>query len=288
MVNFSIIIPHYNIPDQLIKLLESIPQKEDLQIIVVDDKSNQSLEKLDCCKKRFESNNCIFLKNTSECKGAGICRNIGMRYAKGKWLIFADADDRFAEGFYDVIHNNVERDEDIIFFRPTSMNFNTGELSYRHEEFCMLLDRYMDSPDYDNELILRYHVVSPWSKMIKHSLIVNNNIEFNNSKVGNDMMFCRKIGFHAKEIAVEKDCIYVVMDREGSLTKLVGKDSYEARLNEFLVCADYVRGKVDKKTWKRIHMNGGIFFHMCIDNKLGMIELIKTVCILVSKRIALR
>ena len=34
---FSIIIPHYNIPDLLMRCLESIPVSEDIQVIVVDD-----------------------------------------------------------------------------------------------------------------------------------------------------------------------------------------------------------------------------------------------------------
>lgn len=36
---FSIIIPHYDIPDLLMRCLESIPVSEDIQVIVVDDNS---------------------------------------------------------------------------------------------------------------------------------------------------------------------------------------------------------------------------------------------------------
>lgn len=36
---FSIIIPHYNIPDLLMRCLKSIPVSEDIQVIVVDDNS---------------------------------------------------------------------------------------------------------------------------------------------------------------------------------------------------------------------------------------------------------
>jgi len=37
--NFSIIIPHYNIPDLLMRCLKSIPVCGDIQVIVVDDNS---------------------------------------------------------------------------------------------------------------------------------------------------------------------------------------------------------------------------------------------------------
>ena len=36
---FSVIIPHYGIPELLRRCLASIPQREDLQVIVVDDQS---------------------------------------------------------------------------------------------------------------------------------------------------------------------------------------------------------------------------------------------------------
>ena len=37
MINYSFIIPHHNCPKQLNRLLDSIPQREDIEIIVVDD-----------------------------------------------------------------------------------------------------------------------------------------------------------------------------------------------------------------------------------------------------------
>ena len=40
MINFSFIIPHKNTPDLLQKCLDSIPRRDDVQIIVVDDNSD--------------------------------------------------------------------------------------------------------------------------------------------------------------------------------------------------------------------------------------------------------
>jgi len=287
-INYSIIIPHYNIPDQLRRLLLSIPVKEDLEVIVVDDKSDKKLEELNRCRIEFESSGCRFIDNQSEEKGAGVCRNIGIEHANGRWLLFADSDDQFTEDFYDIISRNVDREEDIIFFMPNSINVDTGKQSNRHEEFCVLLNRYLDAPNEANELILRYHVVSPWSKMISYSLVEKNNIRFNNSLVANDMMFCRKIGLFSHKIAVEKDTFYIVTEREGSLTKLLGKDSYEIRLKEFIAGANYIRKHVDRETWNKIDMNGGIYIHMCIDNKLGVVELMKTIYWLKQERLAIR
>ena len=39
-INFTIVIPHKNVPDLLERLISSIPFREDLEIIVVDDHSD--------------------------------------------------------------------------------------------------------------------------------------------------------------------------------------------------------------------------------------------------------
>lgn len=42
MYKYSIIIPHYNIPELLQRCLDSIPERDDVQVIVVDDNSDSS------------------------------------------------------------------------------------------------------------------------------------------------------------------------------------------------------------------------------------------------------
>ena len=42
MINYSIIIPHKNSPELLERCLNSIPERKDIEIIVVDDCSNEN------------------------------------------------------------------------------------------------------------------------------------------------------------------------------------------------------------------------------------------------------
>ena len=46
-MNFTIIIPHKNIPLLLSRLINSIPVREDLEIIVVDDGSDAGIVNFD-------------------------------------------------------------------------------------------------------------------------------------------------------------------------------------------------------------------------------------------------
>ena len=42
---YSIVIPHYNAPTLLARMLSSIPERDDIQIIVVDDGSTNETKK---------------------------------------------------------------------------------------------------------------------------------------------------------------------------------------------------------------------------------------------------
>ena len=86
MINYSIIIPHKNIPDLLQRCLNSIPRRTDIQIIVVDDNSDP--KKVDFEHFPGVGEKCVEVYFTKEGKGAGYARNMGLKYAKGKWLLF--------------------------------------------------------------------------------------------------------------------------------------------------------------------------------------------------------
>ncbi|MBQ5445892.1 MAG: glycosyltransferase family 2 protein, partial [Lachnospiraceae bacterium] len=88
---FSIIIPHYDIPDLLMRCLKSIPVSKEIQVIVVDDNSPEA----DTYLEKYPELSRPYLEfiRTTKGGGAGYARNIGLEHAKGEWLLFADADD---------------------------------------------------------------------------------------------------------------------------------------------------------------------------------------------------
>ena len=116
---FSIIIPHYDIPDLLMRCLKSIPVSEDIQVIVVDDNSPDA----DTYLEKYPELSRSYLEFIRAQKngGAGYARNIGLDHAKGKWLLFADADDFFVDDMYDIITTHAESDADVIYFRKQAV-----------------------------------------------------------------------------------------------------------------------------------------------------------------------
>ena len=98
---FTIIIPHRNIPHLLKRCISSIPYRDDLQIIIVDDNSSPDIVDFNDFPGEGRLNTSIIYDKTG--LFAGHARNMALDYARGKWVIFADADDFFNYCFDEVL-----------------------------------------------------------------------------------------------------------------------------------------------------------------------------------------
>lgn len=216
MYLFSVIIPHYNSISSLKRLIDSIPVDQSVQLIVVDDKSSEDLSEVETLVRARSG---IFLHNTTDNKGAGTCRNLGLSQATGKWLVFADADDYFLNGAFDIMMRHIDSEADVIHFIPTSIDLQTGKISNRHTWCEKLVQRYLaDAEVEENGMMLRYRYMVPWSKMIRNQMVQDFKIRFDEVMVSNDIMFSAKCGYRAKKIDAFADKIYCVTRAPGTLT----------------------------------------------------------------------
>lgn len=224
--DISIIIPHYNSPNTLGRLLNSIGDYSDTQVLVIDDKSNKEISLLKQCIDKYENSNTIFITNKTSQKGAGVCRNIGIEHAKGTWLIFADADDYFVENWHDVVKKYINSDNDIIYFYP--LGNDCGTTPERIILVQELIANYlMHASGCENKL--RYAFNPPWSKMIRRDVVSKNNIEFDKTRYANDALFSVKCGYYANNIKVTEESIYCLDEVPGSLTKQITFESMYIR-----------------------------------------------------------
>lgn len=238
-MKFTIIVPHYNSTKSLKKLMESIPQRTDIQILIIDDKSeDKEVEEL---KKIIKINtNIQLILNDTEKKGAGVCRNLGLNQAIGKWIIFADSDDFFTKNIEEILIKYMEFTDEIIYFKSESCFGDTLEIADRDKPFNMIVENYLSEPSEERLDRIRIEFMVPWSKMIKRDFIEKNSIKFDEVIAANDVMFSLKSGYLAQKIHVSNDIFYCITVTRGSLTKRFNKEIFEARFsvhqrkNEFL------------------------------------------------------
>lgn len=226
MYIFTVVVPHYNSVLTLGRLLSSIPIDESIQLIVIDDKSSEDLTEI---QKLVLARGGLFLHNTTNVKGAGTCRNLGLSQAKGKWLVFADADDYFLDGAFDIMKRHEDSTADIIHFIPTSKDLITGKSSTRHTWCEKLVRRYLSEATEENELMLRYRYMVPWSKMFRNQMVRDTGILFDEVIAANDIMFSARCGYYAKTVEAFPEKIYCVTKSEGTLTTRHDEDVYWIR-----------------------------------------------------------
>lgn len=211
-INYSIIIPHKNATDLLQRCLNSIPRREDIQIIIIDDSSDS--DKVIFDNFPGSNDNQIEIIFSKEKKGAGYARNIGLSRAAGKWLLFADADDYFTYDFIQVIDKYKDTDYDLIYFGILGIDSKTRKENHIGKYYNKLMLNAVKNNKYDK---YKYSNWNPWGKMILSSLVKENSILFDETKAANDKMFSLKTACFSKNTFITKEKIYVYETREGSL-----------------------------------------------------------------------
>lgn len=199
-INYSIIIPYKNCPELLKRCLNSIPNRDDVQVIVIDDNSDNDKKPI-IDRGDVE----VITLDANQSKGAGRARNVGLTHATGKWLLFADADDYFTEslpGFLDKYAT--DEATDMVFLNARMFNENDETLPFRLNN---LINNYLNH--YSNaELTLRYTFWTPWSRMIKRKIVSGNSILFDETMARNDKNFVLECSSKAVSVKVEYEKIY--------------------------------------------------------------------------------
>jgi glycosyltransferase involved in cell wall biosynthesis len=228
--NWSVIIPHKNIPHLLERCLSSIPVREDVQVIVVDDASDPTIVDF----ARFPglgrpNTEVIFNRTPMGQGGAGLARNVGMAEATGHWLVFADADDFFHPSLGEMMDKYVFSDADIIFFRHDSVDSETlqpVEINTRRNRILAEFDYTGDTDP------LRYMIWVPWGKFLKRSMVVKGGIKFDEIMFSNNLMFSVRTGHCASKILSDRTIIYCNTRRVGSVIH-EGRTDWEAMCQRF-------------------------------------------------------
>lgn len=211
---YTIIIPHYRIPNLLRRCLWSIPKRDDLQVLVIDDHSGTQTEtQLHELERDFPYVSIIYSKENG---GGGRARNIGLQHAKGKYVLFADADDFFNYCINDILDEYIETDCDIVFFNAGHIDTDTYLSTKRGTTLQTALEMYDKTGEVS---YFKYLFGEPWCKLVRKEMLDKNNITFEEIIVHNDTKFSYMAGFYANKVKFDNRAIYCLADRSGSVSK---------------------------------------------------------------------
>jgi glycosyltransferase involved in cell wall biosynthesis len=221
MFNYTIIIPHKNTPDLLQRCIDSIPVRDDVQVIIVDDNSDKEMVSFKDFPGVERKNVEIIYSKGEAGKGPGYARNVGLSKAQGEWIIFADSDDYFPESFSDILNKYKNAAEDVIFFKCFRQHEN-GNVS----DYPLINDAMDEGLIKGNTDAIVYGVPCPWGKLMKRSFLQKNSIKFQQITGGDDILFSIRMAVCLKQFKLSDDHLYCVVDRAGSLTRNTRWESF--------------------------------------------------------------
>lgn len=176
----SIIMPVYNAEKRLTISIKSILNQsyKNLELILINDGSTDASKEI--CQLFAESDTRVKVINQKN-SGVSIARNRGIDESTGTYISFIDSDDFIEENAYEFVMGEfIEKQVDVIMF---GMSFDY----YNRDKFVESRDMSIDKPLYIKkqniektffDLYEKNYLSSVWNKVIKSSIIKENNIRF--------------------------------------------------------------------------------------------------------------
>ena len=131
-MKYSIIIQCYNGEEELHQLLNTIPDREDIEIIIIDDNSFSPIQ----IQKIYLKTQCLLFRNNKN-SGYGYNRQKGLYLASGKYIIFMDSNHLFFSDAFD-LYDKYSQEHDLIISSAIEMSNgrNQDEINCLHGACC--------------------------------------------------------------------------------------------------------------------------------------------------------
>lgn len=220
-MKISVIIPAYNVEKYISESLNSVlySDYEDFEIILINDGSTDKTDKI-CRDYLNKYDNIIYLQQENQ--GASVARNLGLRYAKGDWVVFLDADDKISKDFLNLV-SVYSKDCDILFFGYT----NETNKDKRKEKQIRKTDISLRREIIYNTIAGKQlsgqlkHIKFPavHAKAYQRKFLLKNKLGFpNNIKIGEDLLFNLQCYIAMENGKLCKELVYNITTRPGSVS----------------------------------------------------------------------
>lgn len=187
----SVIVPVYNAETYLHRCIDSILSQTftDFELILVDDGSIDGSGKICDEYALLDKRIRVFHKENG---GVSSARNLGLCYAKGKWINFVDADDWILEDALLILINKISEDIDVIITETKNNELISGD------EFARGL------------LVYKYSTTL-WGKLYRRTIIEDSQALKipRYIAIGEDWLGNVRIGLIAKKVICLNMCIYM-------------------------------------------------------------------------------
>ena len=214
----SVIIPVYNNEKYLPQLFKDILNQTflDFEVIFVNDGSTDNSQKLlqEFCNT-IDFATCYCKENG----GVSSARNVGLKKAKGEYIVFWDADDYIDKDFLSIMHNNIKHNS------LTVCGFSF--IDENNKKVDKLLNKTTISKNQIAFMQENWLFNALWNKIFVKDIILKNNIQFNKDfAVGEDTLFVTKYIKHVNDYLIVDKILYTYVRRQNSAMTKYHKNIY--------------------------------------------------------------
>ena len=231
-INLSIIVPVYNSEKYLNECITSLQNQtlKNIEIILINDGSKD--KSLEICKKYAQNDNRITVIN-QENSGQATARNVGIGFAHGEYITFADSDDWLDKDYYEKLVLTAKKHDaeiacaSIIRERKNSRKYR---ILYKDEsEYVMAQDK-IDITKCPNMCYV-------WNKVYKKDFLNKIDLRFADGKFCEDVDFVCRAVYYSNKIVTVPDTFYHYRVNQSSTVKTMMK--YDNKR------ADYIDAKAN-------------------------------------------
>ena len=226
----TVIVPIYKVEAYMSKCVDSIINQtySDIEIILVDDGSPDNCPKLcDDYRSRDKRIKVVHKENG----GLSDARNTGIKYAKGKYIMFIDGDDYIKPDMLEVMHKVIVHDASDMVICNYELVGEDGKVtvSERHSIYephnkKIVIDEKIFWDNY-YEYDYLYYVVA-WNKLYDRKIF--DNIAYKKGAVHEDEIILHRIVRKCNKISCIPQKLYMYVQRENSImhSKVSKKNMY--------------------------------------------------------------
>lgn len=211
--SISIILPVYNVEPYIEQCLESILSQTytNFECLIVDDcGTDNSIDIAKSIISQYKGNiEFKFLRNEVN-SGISVARNLAIKESKGDFLFFIDSDDKIYPNTLSELISKVRMYPDVDIVQGNCdledpNDYRANLLNYKENFF----PEYLCDESIVSKTILHWSFpTTVWNKLIKRSLVVDNDLFFMEGVIHEDEYWRWLIHKHIKKIAFTNVCTY--------------------------------------------------------------------------------
>lgn len=203
---FTIIIPNFNKKEYVADALSSVLSQSfrDFEIIIVDDASTDGSYEI--CQDFADLDERVRLYRMKENSLQGVCRNIAVKHAKGKYFVCVDSDDLLHPGFLSFALNDMERENADMIAYSTQEVDESGNVVRKIQVVPKILEYGECVTAFWGDKL----PWGPWGKVYNTEFVRSNGIKFAEYIYHQDVFFINDIARKARKIVLAPQCVYSV------------------------------------------------------------------------------